>query len=240
MEELKIRQKNAKFILYNWDSIINKKISLALMMCFDSIFTFDKSDLSIDREIKFRPLFYISEYEEITPKLSEDFDIAFIGTAHSDRYPLLKNIENQFKEKGLKGYFYFYFPSKLFFWFRKIFDKSFSIAKYSSFSFNPLLKKEVIDIITKTKCVLDIQHPKQTGLTMRTIEILGAKRKLITTNRNIREYDFYDDSNILIIDRQNPLIDFSFLSTEYKNINSQVYEKYSLRYWVKEIFLSTN
>ena len=40
--------------------------------------------------------------------------------------------------------------------------------------------------------VLDIEHPKQVGLTMRTFEVLASGRKLITTNRSIINHEFYD------------------------------------------------
>jgi len=98
-------------------------------------------------------------------------------------------------------------------------------------------KEEILNIISKSKTVLDIQHPDQSGLTMRTIEMLGAKRKLITTNSNIRNYDFYRKKNIYIIDRDNPKLDKSFFQSNYKNLSKDVYQKYSLENWLKTIFL---
>lgn len=233
--DIKNNQTNADFILYMWDSIKNKKNSLNSMKYFNKVYTFDKTDLTISEKIKFRPLFYISDYEKIAAKNSFEYDICFIGTAHSDRYQLLKNIEKQALEKGLKIYYYFYFPSKIFFLFRKVFDKNFKIAKYSDFVFNSLSKQEVIDIVAKSKVIIDIQHPNQTGLTMRTIEMLGAKRKLITTNTNIQEYDFYNENNIDIVDRKNPKLNINIIKNRYFNINQEVYKKYSINSWLLEI-----
>jgi hypothetical protein len=233
--DIKNNQRNAEFILYMWDSIKNKKNSLNLMKYFDKVYTFDKTDLTISEKIKFRPLFYISDYEKIADKKSFEYDICFIGTAHSDRYQLLKNLEKQSLEKGLKVYYYFYFPSKILFLFRKLFDKNFKMAKYSDFVFKSLSKQEVIDIVAKSKAIIDIQHPKQTGLTMRTIEMLGAKRKLITTNKNIQEYDFYNENNIYIIDRENPKLNISIIENITFNINQEVYKKYSISSWLLDI-----
>ena len=54
---------------------------------------------------------------------------------------------------------------------------------------------------------------------MRTIEIaLGMRKKSITTNLDIKEYDFYDKNNILIIDRKNPIINKEFLETNYHEL----------------------
>ena len=57
-------------------------------------------------------------------------------------------------------------------------------------------QEEIISLISKSKAILDINHPSQVGLTMRTFETLGANKKLITTNENIKIYDFFDKENI--------------------------------------------
>ena len=81
-----------------------------------------------------------------------------------------------------------------------------------------------------------MQHPKQTGLTMRTIETLGAKKKLITTNPHVKEYDFYRPENILIVDRYNPVITKEFLDAPWKEIPENIYKKYSISSWLNSIF----
>ena len=67
-------------------------------------------------------------------------------------------------------------------------------------------------------------------------EMLGAKKKLITTNHNIKYYDFYDQQNILIIDRKKPVIDKDFIYSPYNDIDLHIYNKYSLQSWVNTIF----
>ena len=87
-------------------------------------------------------------------------------------------------------------------------------------------------MLFKSKCILDAPQAGQTGLTIRTIECLGAKRKLITTNSDIRNYDFYNESNILVFNESVDL-DSVFFTSEYKDIPKDIYEKYSLRNWLK-------
>ncbi|MFH4210110.1 lipopolysaccharide biosynthesis protein, partial [Acinetobacter baumannii] len=60
---------------------------------------------------------------------------------------------------------------------------------------------EIIKLYAKSNVILDISHPGQSGLTMRTFEAIGAGKKLITTNLNIKEYPFYNSDNIFIISR---------------------------------------
>ena len=70
---------------------------------------------------------------------------------------------------------------------------------------------------------------------MRNIEILGLKRKLITTNKDIVNYDFFNENNIFILDRNNPIIDISFLEKPYVMLNEDIYKKYSLKNWIIEV-----
>ena len=50
-----------------------------------------------------------------------------------------------------------------------------------------------------------------------------------------RRYDFYKENNILVIDRNNVLIDDSFFDSNYEKIPEEVYKKYSLSSWVDTI-----
>ena len=237
IKQIKSIHKNIKIISYFWDSIKNKKTALEYLNISDKYFSFDSNDIKIDKKIQFLPLFYIKDYENIS-KIREDilYDICFIGTVHSDRYKIIKKIKKQAKELDLKTYFYFYSPSKILFFFQKLFKKDFKFIKWEDASFKSLSKSDVIDIIKQSKTIIDIQHPLQSGLTMRTIEMLGVNKKIITTNENIINYDFYNENNILILDRNNIQINNSFFDKEYQIIEDNIYQKYSLRSWLEIIF----
>ncbi|MGH4139660.1 hypothetical protein [Clostridium sp.] len=75
---------------------------------------------------------------------------------------------------------------------------------------------------------------------MRTIETLGARRKMVTTNINIVKYDFYNENNIFVMD-ENDLGEIEeFINNKYVSINDDVYEKYSLHNWVQTIINGRN
>lgn len=237
IEKLRNIHKNLKVYTYMWDSIKNKKNAFPLIHISDRFFTFDSNDKMIDNKIKFLALFYIDDYRNIATKRNElIYDISFIGTVHSDRYTIIKKIEEQAKEFNLKTYFYFYSPSKILFFFQKLFKKDFQFIKWNDVSFKSLSKLDVLNVIGKSKSIIDIQHPLQTGLTMRTIEIIGAKKKLFTTNEEVVNYDFYNNNNILIINRNEPKLDIDFFKKDYEEIDEAIYEKYSLNSWLKTIF----
>lgn len=237
LEQLKKRQLHAQFILYMWDSIKNCPATADLFPLFDKILSFDRKDVEKNPFLHFRPLFYIEEYASLKPIGAEkEYAITFIGTGHTDRYRLVSKVREFCKNHNLKGYFFMYLQDWKIFIVRKIFQKGFRNAKRSDFSFNPMNKFQIIKIIEKSNCILDIERAVQCGLTMRTIEILGASRKLITTNKDIVNYDFYNENNIMVIDRQNPVLLLNFIKGEYQSIDENVYDKYSLNSWLLEVF----
>lgn len=107
-------------------------------------------------------------------------------------------------------------------------------AHYSEFHFDPLAGKEMDRVFANSKCVLDSAQAGQIGLTIRVLEALGAKKKLITTNEDVVNYDFYREENIYVYDGHFDL-KAPFFNSDYVEVENSVYEKYSLRNWLKEI-----
>lgn len=230
---LKQYHPQAKLILYEWDSIINNKNARGLLGLFDETWSFDRNDCQ-EFGMNFLPLFYNNEYAGLQGKENYEYEVMFVGTTHSDRYRFVKTVEDQIDGKFFN---WFYFPSRLLYlkiWFQdKFFRKN---SRASDFKFTALSKDDLLNIVEQSKIILDAQHPKQTGLTMRTLETLGARRKLITTNTYVKEYDFYRPQNILVVDRNNPIIPQDFIESEFEELPSEIYNKYSLDSWLKTIF----
>ncbi len=234
IKRLKSLQPHSKFILYMWDSFKNKN-SFNIINLFHDVVTFDNRDAK-EYKLRFLPLFYIKDYENIQKLDSYKYDLCFTATAHSDRYSIATSIKKQLIKKGFSMFTYFYLPSKIMYWIRKLFIKKYKYGNITDFSFSSLTQLQIIEIIENSKVVLDINHPFQYGLTSRCIEALGAKRKLVTTNSNIVEYDFFNPNNIFVIDRNKPIINISFFETEYTLLPKSIYEKYSLENWLIAIF----
>ena len=237
LTELKINQPKAKFILYLWDSIKNCESVTELFTSFDKILSFDRKDVIENPFLIFRPLFYLDEYAKISQvKKDPIYDITFIGTGHTDRYSLVMKIKEFCKQRNLRSYFFIYLQDTRIFIARKLLSRAFRKAKRKDFSFVPLNKNQIIDIVHNSNCILDFERAVQCGLTMRTIEVLGAKKKLITTNVDIKEYDFYNENNILVIDREDPQLSLDFVNGKYVDIKEAVYKKYSIENWLFDVF----
>lgn len=236
IKRLKNIFKKAIFCLYLYDSLANIKGVTAKLDYFDRVLSFDVEDTSRWPNMIFRPLFFIDDYK-IDFYQEEDyrFDVSFIGTIHSDRFKVIKEVKKLANKKQYEYYFYCYLQSRFIYYLYKLTKKEFNGVKQEEFQFTKIHSSEIVKVINKTKVVLDIQHPKQTGLTMRTIEMIGMNKKLITTNQSIRQYDFYNPENIAIIDRNAIEIPDGFLDMSYQKIQEDIYNKYSLEYWIIDV-----
>lgn len=227
----------AKFILYVWDSIDNKPDVLSFIEFYDAVYSFDKVGAK-KHGLRFRPLFFSSGFESKAARKCL-YDVSFIGTIHSDRYPVLSEIKNHFPT-NIKAFIYLYIQAPWVYWVRKLTDFKFMKSKLSDFKFKAMSKEAVQELFMNSRIIIDIEHPNQTGLTMRSIEALGAQKKIITTNASIADYDFYNDSNILIIDRISPHVPESFLYSEYHPVSENIYDRYRLSSWLDEILEGVN
>lgn len=228
---------DAKMILYMWDSVQNNRGIEQKWDYFDAVYTFDRADwIRYAERIGFIPLYYCEEYIHALDLNQEKcYDIAFIGTAHGDRMKIVKQVAESCIDSGMKMFVFSYSPHILVYYYNKLFNKDYREVKKQDLSFHLMSQKEIYEVYSRTNCILDIEIKSQTGLTMRTMDILGLKRKLITTNKDIIHYDFYNPQNISVIDRNHPVIDECFLREPYKDIPESIYNKYSMRSWLIQL-----
>ncbi|WP_315154269.1 hypothetical protein [Capnocytophaga leadbetteri] len=231
LEIIREKNKKAKAILYLWDSIKRMSNYKKIESYFDTIYSFDRVDTLNNKNLKFKPLFYRSEYKKDESNDSFLFDLFFIGWAHSDRAALLQKIASNLEEQKLKVKF-FIFVGRMSYYISK------SIRAVRSMTIQkPISPKEVVKYSRQSRAILDLAHPLQTGLTMRTIEVLfGINRKLITTNKDIANYSFYNENNILIINRENLEIPKSFFEKEFISYPKEFIESFFIENWVKDFF----
>jgi len=236
IRQLKHFSPNAVFCLYLYDALKNVKGVAHKINEFDRAFSFDSGDVKNNGKLIFRPLFFLDCYrKDIRDDNQYKYAISFIGTIHSDRYSIIKNVKKIYEDKNLDSFFFCYLQSNFIYRFYKFTKKEFRNTQKTDFEFAKIESSLIAKVIDESRAVLDIQHPKQTGLTMRTIEMLGMNKKLITTNKEIVEYDFYNPNNILVVDRSAVCIHDSFLHQPYQNVDKATYERYSIESWIGDI-----
>jgi hypothetical protein len=223
---------NARFILYMWDSIENRGSVRANLDQFDECLSFDPGAVG-KYGMTLRPLYFVPGFET-TQDTKCDYDISFIGTAHSDRYEIVSKI-NAGLPAHISRYWYLFLQAKWVYYAYRRTNKAYKSAILSDFQFASLPRATVQETFRRSMSILDIEHPSQTGLTMRTFETLGAQKKLVTTNASVRDYPFFDANNIHVIDRLLPIIPEDFIKTPYRPILPELYYKYSISGWVRDV-----
>ena len=223
---------DATLIFYNWDSFRNNCLSDLQLKMYDRIKSFDSADCKLMKDVKHLPLFYCDEINKYSVT-EHEFLFFFVGTLHSDRYQKIKEII-QNSDKLIANFIYIYYPSRLLFYINKFlarFPKELSISEVK---FEGLSRENVIYYLSMSTCVIDFVHPSQSGLTIRSIEALGMRKKLITDNCAIVKYDFYNDSNIYVLGLSKGNIE-EFLLKPYIDLHESIYAKYELRNWVMNL-----
>ncbi len=90
--------------------------------------------------------------------------------------------------------------------------------------------------IYKSKAILDIVEPGQRGITLRPMESIFFRKKLITNNPDVVNYDFYRKNNIFIIGQQ-PLEEIrEFLDVPYEDVPIEIVRNYTVEAWMERFF----
>lgn len=233
LKALRIRYPKAYTILYLFDSFSNSKYIDLSYPYIDEFFSFDPDDCRQKPLFKYRPLFFIEKYLE-TDNRQQGQRLFFVGTLNGDRPKVIYRLLASLNRDVVFDYWLFV-RSRLELALRKIFDRSVTKLDSSRFLFKSMSLETIISNLDKCAAVLDIEYPKQAGLTMRTFEVLASRRKLITTNKTILQHDFYNPMRICVINRDNPSVPTDFLISEVPPLSDNFMIKYSLRGWLMEI-----
>lgn len=238
LEYLRKECKKAYFILYFWDSVNNMRNPCRIANYFDKVLTFDLSDYyeNKNRGWLFRPLFYSNEYAEIRDASTKDIDILMVASLSPSRanaYLLLKDYAGK---HGLNVVAYFYIKPYVYY-VNMLKNTGYRKINKNVIHSRGITTAEICELLSRTKCVFDCASPTQTGLTMRTIECLGARRKIITTNATVKNYDLYDNRNIKVFSENDINSVWDFINGEdYQKLSDNIYYKYSIKGWIEEIF----
>lgn len=227
---------DTKKILYLWDSVTDKPMSISDKNLYDEVFTFDPYD-SKKYKLNFRPLFYLDSYFFKGEKSQNAYryDFSFIGTIRRDRFNIMQALRNNADLLDQQYFIFYYLQSRLMYLYYKYVKGDFKGANIKDFSFAPLEHKQIQEVINDSRILIDIQKPHQVGLTMRTLELLASKKKFVTTNEEICKYNFYNAANIQLLSRRNPEITHEFINKRYEMPEDMILEQYSIEYFLKEI-----
>lgn len=223
----------AKIILYLWDILRCADVREIISRC-DKAMSFDPQDVEENEGLEFRPTFYMNEYANMKRLKVKEHDCIFIGTLHSNRHKIISALEKSLKERGIDMFSYLYVPSRIVY--IKDLILKFPYISPGKVHFKPISLSETIKLLASSAAVLDINYTNQKSLSYRAFEAMAAERKYITTNPEVKKYDFYNPQNVAVIDLNNPQIPDNFISSPFISIPESVLKRYSVAGLVEDLF----
>lgn len=233
VESIRSASPKTRFTAYLWDSLANSPKLSASLDLFDRVLSFEPHDCEA-RGLVLRPLFYTETYSKLPlePDGGFAYDACFIGSVHQQsKFEAVKRICDGLEARGLRVFRYYYMPSKSVAVFRKAVNPAY---RRENFAFKPLSADKVADMYERSAVIIDSPQSSQTGLTMRTLEAVGSRRKLITANSAVRDYDFYMNGDVFV-STEGALPPRSFFDCPFNELPPSVYTSYSLSAFVGEL-----
>lgn len=224
LEYLKENYNNSKLIFWYRNPIVSLEQLEKVKRYSNIVLTFDKEEAE-KYDLNYIEQFY---YNPNNLNLKDEFktiknDVYFIG-ADKNRINKLEEISEYLKEKGIKQKIQILKDKKKKY---KKYEKIELIEKSLSYS-------EILENIFLSKCILEICQKGQKGLTFRTMEALFFNKKLISNNKNLKKYEFYNKNNIFILNEEKRTIE-EFFNEPFVEIDEKIKEKYLFENWLEKI-----
>ena len=214
-------------IHYQWDSVRNNPNALIINNYADITYTFDMNDANNYSGFNYLPLFYHWNKDFIEEKEITN-DILYVGSCNLQRLEMYKKLKKLAKKKQWSVKSYLFLPYYLYI--RLLFKGHY--ININDVKFKSLSHSKYQKLLQSSRVVVDVPSPTQVGSSMRAIESLSLRKKVITTNTNMLRENFYDKNNILLWDEVDDGIDVFLKSPFNKDIKENLY---SIEEWMKKL-----
>lgn len=206
-------------VSYQWDKITESQLPILKLYTkkyLNKLFVYVPDDTNVISNSIFLPNYHFNDNDFVENNI---YDAIYVGADYQNkREPKLiklldSNLFNKTKFilRGMGKH------SKI-----EYIDYDYSYSSY-------------INDLKKSKIIIDFASNNEFGLSFRFFEAICYDKKIITNNKDVLRYEFYNENNILITD----FIDFTdftdFINLPYHYYNNDIKFKYSLENWIKNI-----
>lgn len=206
---IKKKNKNIKIYFYFWNPITENKKSVFLDKNIDEIYSYSFEDCK-KYNLQSNTQFYSKDVP--LKKSNSENGILFVGT-DKGRKEKINELRIKLEKMNINCNF-------------MIINSEKNFVSYSKY----------LDLISSSKAILDMINENVTGLTLRVMEAIFFGKKLISNNKDLINYDFYDSSRIFILDYDKLDKLDKFLKTDYKKMSDEILSKYDFEEWIKRFF----
>ncbi|WP_294275873.1 hypothetical protein [uncultured Chryseobacterium sp.] len=233
----KIRESTDVMTTYLYDNLDRVPVECEKLNLFDTIFSFDDSDIEKYGFMKLTNYIYLP----FTPKEVQhpEMDLFYITSYDNRRVALIKRLAKKLMEMGMKFQIMIIGKKS---WKHQLKNVLVKIPEnvFLVFSLKKISHEQLPQYYMNAKILLDLMREGQYGLSFRVFEAMALEKKIITDNESIKNYDFYNPNNILVLNEDISNINASFFETPYEKVPEDIYNAYTLDHWVTKVFkLST-
>ena len=209
IDYLNLNFANIRIIHWFWNpvSVLNK---IEFKDNNSELWSFDKNDCE-KFDMKYNTTHYFRFPVDTT--LVNKGDVIFIGY-DKGRRSFLEELQTIFNKKYIKTKFI-------------ILEKGDKNIPYY----------DVLRYILEFSVILDILQDGQQGNSLRPMESIFFRKKLVTNDRRIVDMDFYSSENIFVLGMDNIDMLYSFIKQPYVEIDKSIVEKYDFDNWVNRFFI---
>lgn len=229
IQDLKIKNKEIKTIIFLWDKLEYTSLK-NIVFEFDYVFSFDRDDCEKYGFI-FRPFFYLENFSEKVGYFNRKYDLSYIGALRDKkRYIFIEKIYKLSQKYSLKEFLKLVHVEK---------KRDKFIRIYDFISNKKISPEDNLNLLKESRVICEIPFKEQVGLTLRALQSLYFENKIITTNKDIKKYDFYNEKNVKVIYSLEEIekIEREFFSEEYQKVDESILKKYNVSSFLNEIFI---
>lgn len=213
------KNNDIRLIFYCWNTIsdISKRINIDKVFKDKRIEIWSYNRLDCQKyHMKYNPQFW-NKMLIPSRSLENKYDIVFIGSP-KNRMDELQFVYKKCGSENLRTYFY-------------LTGCKCEFNKNINNEFLPY-KNYVSEIANNSNIILDLVSNENYGLTLRPLEAIFLRKKIITNYFDIVHEPFYDVSNVFLLGKDDRSFS-EFLNTPYREIDSKVIDYYDCVEWIK-------
>lgn len=221
----RIKNKIDTIVAYQWDGMDRYVNVTDYIPYFNHFYAFDPKDLEANTNITGCTNFYFSSKIPQLELIQNKTKAFTINSFQNDKIIPLIEIKKTLEDASFPINFIIYSKNR-----REIKE-----ANKLGFETSSLMTtyQENLNHVLSSSLLIDVQIQSQSGLSFRIFESIGYDKKLITTNKEVANYEFYDPNNMLIWNNQSTQEFLNFYNAPYRPLTQEIKKKYALDNWIK-------
>lgn len=159
------------------------------------------------------------------------YDVAFLAALKGREYEIYKTYE-RLKDEKLTAFFYLFHPNTRI----QIPEILRNFLHTEKMQYDAYVKQA-----THSKAILEIVQKGQEGMSLRPLEAMVLKKKLITNNASITNEKIYHPNNVYIFNYPNKYHSITeFLEAPYIELPEELKRRHDIQTWIQDYIISTS